>query len=109
MNFDLDEEQAEIRDMVRGFTEQHITPYAETWDEHNHFHPRQGNGNSTVLAAKALHPEAFYAFGGLDHAASRDPSKCVTKSFSGALRTCTGSFTTSVCGCTCSSRCVAVM
>ncbi len=37
MNFDLDEEQAEIRDIVRRFTEQQITPYAETWDEHNHF------------------------------------------------------------------------
>ena len=40
MNFDLDEEQAEIRDTVRRFTESHITPYAETWDEHNHF-PRE--------------------------------------------------------------------
>ncbi len=40
MNFDLDEEQAEIRDTVRRFTESHITPYAETWDELNHF-PRE--------------------------------------------------------------------
>ena len=40
MKFDLDEEQAEIRDIVRRFTESHITPYAETWDEHNHF-PRE--------------------------------------------------------------------
>ena len=40
MKFDLDEEQAEIRDTVRRFTERHITPYAETWDEHNHF-PRE--------------------------------------------------------------------
>jgi len=36
-------------------------------------------------------------------------AKWVTKSFSGALRTCTGSLTTRVSGCTCSSRWVAVM
>ena len=40
MNFDLDKEQAEIRDTVRRFTESHITPYAEMWDELNHF-PRE--------------------------------------------------------------------
>src|SRR5947199_6755635 len=40
MIFDLDEEQAEIRDMVRRFTEQEITPHAEDWDEHNCF-PRE--------------------------------------------------------------------
>ncbi|MDD4888653.1 MAG: amidohydrolase family protein [Phycisphaerae bacterium] len=39
--------------------------------------PRRGNGNSTVLAAKALHPEAFYAFGGLDHAAVSNPANPV--------------------------------
>ena len=40
MNFDLDEEQAEMRDTVRRFTEQEIVPYAEAWDENNHF-PRE--------------------------------------------------------------------
>ncbi len=40
MNFDLDEEQSDIRDMVRRFTEQEITPYAEVWDETKHF-PRE--------------------------------------------------------------------
>ena len=35
--------------------------------------------------------------------------KCVTSSFSGALRTAAGSFTTSVFGWMCSSRWVAVM
>ncbi len=40
MNFDLDEEQSEIRDMVRRFTEREITPYAGAWDENNHF-PRE--------------------------------------------------------------------
>ncbi len=40
MNFDLDEEQSDIRDMVRRFTEQEITPYAEVWDETTYF-PRE--------------------------------------------------------------------
>ena len=40
MRFDLDEEQIEIRDMVRRFTEQEITPHAEEWDETHHF-PRE--------------------------------------------------------------------
>ncbi len=40
MKFDLDEEQSDIRDMVRRFTEHEITPYAEEWDEMKHF-PRE--------------------------------------------------------------------
>ena len=40
MKFDLDEEQSDIRDMVRRFTEQEITPHAEAWDEKHHF-PRE--------------------------------------------------------------------
>jgi alkylation response protein AidB-like acyl-CoA dehydrogenase len=40
MNFDLDEEQLDIRDTVRRFTEQEITPLAEEWDETHHF-PRE--------------------------------------------------------------------
>ncbi len=40
MNFDLNDEQSEIRAMVRRFTEREITPYAEDWDENNHF-PRE--------------------------------------------------------------------
>jgi alkylation response protein AidB-like acyl-CoA dehydrogenase len=40
MNFDLDEEQSDIRDMVRRFTEQEITPRAEVWNETNYF-PRE--------------------------------------------------------------------
>jgi alkylation response protein AidB-like acyl-CoA dehydrogenase len=40
MRFDLDEEQIEIRDIVRRFTELEITPHAEEWDETNHF-PRE--------------------------------------------------------------------
>lgn len=39
MQFDLSEEQAEIRDIVRRFTEQEIAPHAEMWDE-QHYFPR---------------------------------------------------------------------
>lgn len=40
MKFDLNEEQSDIRDMVRRFTEEQLTPHAESWDEHNYF-PRE--------------------------------------------------------------------
>jgi alkylation response protein AidB-like acyl-CoA dehydrogenase len=40
MRFDLDEEQLDIRDIVRRFTEQEITPHAGAWDETNYF-PRE--------------------------------------------------------------------
>src|SRR5438132_5536602 len=40
MKFDLDEEQSDIRNMVRRFTEQEITPYAGAWDETQRF-PRE--------------------------------------------------------------------
>lgn len=40
MKFDLDEEQSDIRDTVRRFTEQEITPNAEAWDEQAYF-PRE--------------------------------------------------------------------
>src|ERR1051326_7447213 len=40
MKFDLDEEQSDIRDTVRRFTEQEITPNAEAWNEQEYF-PRE--------------------------------------------------------------------
>lgn len=40
MHFDLDEEQSDIRDMVRRFAEQEIVPHAEAWDE-NYYFPRE--------------------------------------------------------------------
>ncbi|MGZ6281535.1 MAG: acyl-CoA dehydrogenase family protein, partial [Ktedonobacteraceae bacterium] len=40
MQFDLNEEQIEIRNIVQRFTAQEITPHAEAWDETNHF-PRE--------------------------------------------------------------------
>src|SRR5437764_929612 len=35
--FDLDEEQSDIRDMVRRFTQQEIIPHAGSWDENKYF------------------------------------------------------------------------
>lgn len=40
MHFDLNEEQADIRAMVRQFTAQEIIPHAGVWDEQNYF-PRE--------------------------------------------------------------------
>src|SRR5215469_6648282 len=40
MQFDLNEEQIDIRNMVQRFTAQEITPHAEVWDETNYF-PRE--------------------------------------------------------------------
>lgn len=40
MNFDFNEEQTEMRDTVRRFTEQEIVPHAEAWDENSYF-PRE--------------------------------------------------------------------
>jgi alkylation response protein AidB-like acyl-CoA dehydrogenase len=40
VKFDFDEEQNEVRDMVRRFTEKEITPHAEAWDE-NYYFPRE--------------------------------------------------------------------
>ena len=37
MEFDLDEEQSDIRAMVRRFTEEQLIPYASDWDEQNYF------------------------------------------------------------------------
>lgn len=37
MRFDLDEEQIDIRDMVRRFTQQEIVPHAGRWNEEYHF------------------------------------------------------------------------
>jgi alkylation response protein AidB-like acyl-CoA dehydrogenase len=40
VKFDLNEEQVDIRDMVRHFTEQEIAPHAAAWDEDYYF-PRE--------------------------------------------------------------------
>lgn len=40
MKFDLDEEQSDIRDLARRFTEEQLTPHASEWDEQNYF-PRE--------------------------------------------------------------------
>ncbi|GHO86835.1 acyl-CoA dehydrogenase family protein [Dictyobacter formicarum] len=48
MQFELNEEQTDIRDMVRRFTAQEITPQAELWDEQEHF-PREIFGKMAEL------------------------------------------------------------
>lgn len=40
MQFDLNEEQSDIRDMVRQFATQEMAPHAEHWDE-DHYFPRE--------------------------------------------------------------------
>ncbi|GAC1630069.1 MAG: acyl-CoA dehydrogenase [Ktedonobacteraceae bacterium] len=59
MNFDLNDEQADIRDMVRRFTAQEITPHAEEWDETHHF-PRAVYAKMAELGLMGMTtPEEF--------------------------------------------------
>ena len=64
MKFDLGEEQSEIRDMVRRFTEQEITPQAEAWDEHNHF-PREIYSKMAELGLMGMATSEEYGGSGL--------------------------------------------
>ncbi len=65
MNFDLNEEQSEIRDMVRRFTEQEITPHAEEWDEQSHF-PRAVFEQMGALGLMGITTPEEYGGGALD-------------------------------------------
>lgn len=65
MNFDLNEEQSEIRDMVRRFTEQEITPHAEEWDEQQHF-PRALFQQMGGLGLMGMTTPEEYGGGALD-------------------------------------------
>ncbi len=59
MQFDLNEEQSDIRNMVRQFTAQEITPHAERWDEEQHF-PREVYTKMTDLGLTGMTtPEAL--------------------------------------------------
>src|SRR5512135_7354 len=59
MKFDLNEEQTDIRDMVRRFTAQEITPYAEVWDDESYF-PREVYGKMAELGLMGMTtPEAY--------------------------------------------------
>ncbi|GCE10259.1 acyl-CoA dehydrogenase family protein [Tengunoibacter tsumagoiensis] len=62
MKFDLTDEQADIRALVRNFTEQEITPNAERWDEQNYF-PREVFARLADLGLQGL--SAPEAYGGL--------------------------------------------
>src|SRR5436190_3835780 len=39
MNFDLTEEQIQVRDMVREFAAREVAPYIQQWDAKTEFHP----------------------------------------------------------------------
>jgi len=65
VNFDLNEEQSEIRDMVRRFTEQEITPHAEEWDEQYHF-PREVFEQMGALGLMGMTTPEEYGGGALD-------------------------------------------
>ncbi len=66
MKFDLDKEQSDIRDMIRRFTEQHIVPHAEYWDEHNHF-PREIYTSMAELGLMGMSTPEKYGGSALSH------------------------------------------
>jgi alkylation response protein AidB-like acyl-CoA dehydrogenase len=53
MHFDFNEEQLDIRNTVRRFTEQEITPHAGTWDENNYF-PREVYAEMAALGLMGM-------------------------------------------------------
>src|SRR5437588_2619457 len=59
MHFDLNEEQADIRTMVRQFTEQEITPHAGVWDEQNYF-PREVYTKMAALGLLGITTPEYY-------------------------------------------------
>src|SRR5438874_11156925 len=57
--FDLDEEQSDIRDMVRRFTQQEIIPHAGSWDENKYF-PREVYSEMARLGLMGMTTPAEY-------------------------------------------------
>ena len=53
MHFDFNAEQLDIRNTVRRFTEQEITPHAGTWDENNYF-PRATYAQMATLGLMGM-------------------------------------------------------
>lgn len=64
MNFDLNEEQLAIRDMVRRFTQEKLTPQAGQWDEQNYF-PREIYHQMAALGLMGMTLPEEYGEGGL--------------------------------------------
>lgn len=59
MHFDFNEEQSDIRNTIRHFTEQEIAPRAGTWDENNYF-PRETYAKMAGLGLMGMTiPEAY--------------------------------------------------
>jgi len=65
VKFDLDDEQSEIRDMVRRFTEQEITPRAALWDE-EHYFPREIYSQMAELGLMGMTTAEAYGGSGLN-------------------------------------------
>jgi len=65
MKFDLDEEQIDIRDMVRRFAEQEIKPYADAWDEQGIF-PREVYTKMAELGLMGMTTPEEYGGGALN-------------------------------------------
>ena len=59
MEFDLNDEQIDIRDTVRHFTEEEIAPHATAWDE-EHYFPREIYSKMAALGLMGMTvPEAY--------------------------------------------------
>ena len=71
MKFDLDEEQIDIRDMIRRFTEQEIKPYADNWDEQGIaqvvIRPQIGHHKDPVTGAVSVFDNPAAAFTDFAH------------------------------------------
>src|SRR5581483_11567436 len=61
----LDEEQSDIRGMVRRFTEEKLTPYAAEWDEKDYF-PREVYSQMAELGLMGMTTPEEYGGGALD-------------------------------------------
>lgn len=59
MNFDLDEELSDIRDLARRFTAEQLTPYASEWDERNYFPHEAYTRMGELGLAGMTTPEAY--------------------------------------------------
>ncbi|MBA2661807.1 MAG: acyl-CoA dehydrogenase family protein [Bradymonadaceae bacterium] len=66
MNFDLNENQLMIRDMVRKFADEHIAPFAEHWDEEESF-PRELFDKLGALGIMGMTTPEEYGGSGLDY------------------------------------------
>lgn len=69
MDFDLNEELSDIRDMVRRFTREQLMPYAGAWDEQNYF-PREAYSQMAELGLLGMTAPEEYGGSALSRLAS---------------------------------------